>query len=246
LPDIRQVEAALPAHPGLQRTALFETHKRLGAKLVPFAGWEMPVWYTSVSEEHIAVRKAAGLFDVSHMGVLEASGPNAAEFLDAVATNDVNDIAVDGSQYSYLLDAAGDVIDDIMIYRIAAERYLVVVNASNNDKDWAWLQTLNQLDAAHGLAIPRCQLRDLRDPSSGADRRVDVALQGPASLKTLLSLIPDGIERNALERLPRTHLMAATAAGIDVLISRTGYTGDPWRMNCLSTPIAQLICGTPF
>ena len=226
---------------GLRRTALFDTHKAMGAKMVPFGGWEMPVWYTSVSDEHAAVRKAAGLFDVSHMGVLDARGPNAAAFLDAVATNDVYDIKVGDSHYSYLLDPNGDVIDDIMIYRVEPERYLVVINAANNEKDIAWLTAVNEgraaIDAA-GSRAPQCELRDLRDPSSGDDRRVDIALQGPASLPTLMALIDDGrrtteVDPSVVRRpssvladLPRTGVMRATLAGLDVFISRTGYTGE--------------------
>ena len=162
----------------LKRTALHETHKQLGAKMVPFGGYDMPVWYTSVLEEHNAVRQQAGLFDVSHMGVWDACGPNAALFLDAITTNDVLDIAVGGSQYSYLLDEDGDVVDDIMLYRVGRERFLIVVNASNNDKDWDWVSGWN--NGAHAIKPPTCQLRDLRTASSGDDQCVDIALQGPA------------------------------------------------------------------
>ncbi|MCL4506529.1 MAG: glycine cleavage system aminomethyltransferase GcvT [Chloroflexi bacterium] len=217
--------AAQAPETGLKRTTLYETHKQLGAKLAPFAGWEMPVWYggSSVSEEHQAVRKAAGLFDVSHMGVLEASGPNAREFLDAVSTNDVNDIPIGGSAYAYMLDTNGDVIDDIMIYRVEKDNYLVVVNAANNDKDWAWLTAIN---AAGQYGLPQCRLRDLRDPSSGADIRVDLALQGPASLATLLQLTDDPALRHRLSQLPHTGVTRGALAGIDIFISRTGYTGE--------------------
>lgn len=215
----------------LRRTALYETHKALGARMVPFGGWEMPVWYTSAAEEHRAVRQTAGLFDVSHMGVLEACGPNAALFLDLVSTNDVHDIQVGGSQYTYLLDPQGDVIDDVMIYRVEAERYLIVVNAANNDKDWAWLTSVNESRAVidplwPAVCAPHCTLRDLRHPDSGADRRVDIALQGPAALPTLLALLADDGARRALHALPRTGVMRATLAGLDVFISRTGYTGE--------------------
>lgn len=232
---------ALAASDKLRRTALYETHKQLGAKLVPFAGWEMPVWYggSSVSEEHTAVRKAAGLFDVSHMGVLEAAGPNALAFLDAVSTNDVHDIAVGGSQYSYLLDAAGDVFDDIMIYRVERERYLIVVNASNNEKDWNWLNALNSPASDLPVRIPTCQLRDLRDPAAGADMRVDIALQGPASLNTLLALVTDETQRHQLSRLPRTGVMRAMLAGLDVYVSRTGYTGESIAYEILVHPDAS-------
>ena len=203
----------------LLKTALHETHKRLGAKMVPFGGWDMPVWYTSVRDEHAAVRNAAGLFDVSHMGVLDAHGPGACAFLDHVSTNDVSALKIGRSHYSYLLDDHGDVIDDIMIYRVADARYLIVVNASNNDKDWAWLLSQHIDDG-------RCVLRDLRTEPSGADRRVDLALQGPKSLGVLCLLITDEAQRAVLEKLPFTGIMQANLAGHDVFISRTGYTGE--------------------
>lgn len=219
-----------PVSEGLKRTGLWDTHRKLGAKMVPFGGWDMPVWYSSVSEEHLAVRKAAGLFDVSHMGVIDCRGPNAAAFLDAATSNDVSDIKVGESQYGYLFDPKADVIDDIMIYRVEAERYLVVINASNNDKDIAWLRGLNEgtIDLA-GLRLPGCELRDLRAPSSGADQRVDIALQGPAALPTLQDMLAAGgqIEAvDALARLPKTGVMRARLADCDVFISRTGYTGE--------------------
>jgi glycine hydroxymethyltransferase len=201
----------------LKRTALFDTHKNLGARMVPFGGWEMPVWYTSAREEHLAVRQAAGLFDVSHMGVLDARGPDACAFLDRIGTNDVSKLAVGRSHYAYMLDDAGDVIDDIMIYCVEEQRYLVVVNASNNDKDWAWL--VGQADS-----LPHI-LRDLRAASSGTDMRVDLALQGPKSLEILSQLILNS-QLSILNSLPYTGVMRATVAGHDVFISRTGYTGE--------------------
>ncbi|MBN1936264.1 MAG: hypothetical protein JW934_16470, partial [Anaerolineae bacterium] len=112
-----------------KRTPLFDEHKRLGAKLIPFAGWEMPVWYSSVGEEHRAVREAAGLFDVAHMGTLEVSGPRAGEFLDLVGTNRATDIKPGGSRYSTLLDIDGQILDDMWVYRPAQDRFFVVVNA---------------------------------------------------------------------------------------------------------------------
>ena len=207
----------------LKRTALFDTHKKLGARMVPFGGWEMPVWYTSAREEHLAVRQAAGLFDVSHMGVLDArpstgSGQEACAFLDRIGTNDVSKLVVGRSHYAYMLDDAGDVIDDIMIYRVEEQRYLVVVNASNNEKDWAWL-------VGQAGSLPYI-LRDLRAPSSGADMRVDLALQGPKSLEILIKLIDDPFQISNLQSLPYAGVMRATLAGHDVFISRTGYTGE--------------------
>jgi glycine hydroxymethyltransferase len=128
---------------GLRRTPLFEEHKRLGAKFVPFAGWEMPVWYTSVSEEHRAVREAAGLFDVGHMGVLEVAGEHATSLLDLATTNYVRWLEPGESQYTYLLDPDGRVIDDLIVYCRSRERYLLVVNAINAEKDLAWLRAIN-------------------------------------------------------------------------------------------------------
>ena len=201
----------------LKRTALYDTHKRLGARLVEFGGWEMPVWYSSAREEHLAVRTAAGLFDVSHMGVLDARGPEACAFLDHIGTNDVSKLAVGRSHYAYMLSEAGDVVDDIMIYRFEPERYVIVVNAANMDKDWAWL--------AGQHAGATTILRDLRAPSSGADMRVDLALQGPASRALLERLMP-GAQVPVLAALPYTGVMPAVLAGHEVFISRTGYTGE--------------------
>jgi len=202
----------------LKRTALYQAHKQLGARMAPFGGWDMPVCYTSARAEHLAVRNAAGLFDVAHMGVLDVRGPNACAFLDRIGTNDVSRLAVGRSHYSYMLDEHGDVVDDIMIYRIEPERYLVVVNAANDEKDQAWLRSRNSGEMA-------CEMRDLRDPSSGADMRVDLALQGPKSLESLQRLIADS-QREILSSLPYTGIMRASLAGHDVFIARTGYTGE--------------------
>ncbi|MEN3027622.1 MAG: hypothetical protein ABDH31_08015, partial [Chlorobiota bacterium] len=137
--------------------------------MVPFAGWEMPVWYTGVSEEHRAVRTAAGLFDVSHMGVLEVSGPGARAFLERVTTNDVMALKVGESQYTYLLDPEGHVLDDLIIYALAPDRYMLVVNAANNDRDWAWLNAVARgevqidQDRPWAMLTDEVILRDLRD-----------------------------------------------------------------------------------
>jgi glycine hydroxymethyltransferase len=231
-PELGPFTWSEPAEAPLKRTPLYETHRRLGAKMVPFAGWEMPVWYTSVSEEHRAVRTTAGLFDVAHMGVLEVSGPNAAAFLDTVTTNEIGALKPGQSAYSYLLDPDGHVIDDLIIYQIEPERYMLVVNAANNDKDWAWLNAVN----AHQVRIsrsrpwvraPQAMLRDLRDPASGEDRRVDLALQGPNALKILQALADDGAVRKQLAALKRTELARLNLGGFDLIVSRTGYTGEP-------------------
>ena len=222
-----------PVDPPLLVTNLHETHKALGARMVPFAGYDMPVWYTSVSEEHAAVREAAGLFDVSHMGVLDASGPHALEFLQIVTGNDVSTLAVGESQYSHFLMPDGSVIDDLMVYRVEADNYLVVVNASNNDKDWAWLNAVNEgrvmIDADRPWARVQhpAALRDLRDPQHGADCRVDIALQGPRSADILNALAGnDPAFAKRLKALPWAGVMRANPGGFDLIISRTGYTGE--------------------
>jgi glycine hydroxymethyltransferase len=217
----------------LRRTPVYETHKRLGAKLIPFAGWEMPVWYTSVVEEHLAVRQAAGLFDVAHMGVYEVAGPDADVFLDSVVGNDIGGLGIGESCYTHFLDPQADVIDDLLVYRRGPEKFLVVVNASNDDKDWTWLNAAkdgkvlidNQRPWARGFGR-NVVLRNLRDPQSGDDMRVDLALQGPRSRDILLTLGVDSETRKRIMALKRTELCDAIVGGFDLVVSRTGYTGE--------------------
>lgn len=221
-----------PADAPLKRTNLYDSHVALGGRIIPFGGYEMPVWYSSVSEEHQAVRETAGLFDATHMGVFDASGPRVVEFLNTVTSNDVSALAVGQSHYTYFLLPDGSVIDDLMIYRLAEERFLLVVNASNNDKDWAWLNGVNAgrvlIDEKRPFA--RIQhpvtLRDLRDPAHGADCRVDVPLQGPKSRDILLSLISDDAFARRLKALPWAGVTSGQLGEFDVIISRTGYTGE--------------------
>jgi glycine cleavage system T protein len=216
----------------LRRTPLYEEHRKLTRKIVPFAGWEMPVWYTTVLEEHHAVRQAAGLFDVAHMGVLEVSGKHAASFLDLVSTNYVRWLEDGQSHYSYLLDPDGHVMDDIMVYRRSVDRYMMVVNAANAEKDLAWLRAVNSrcyvIDRRHPdkEIEGKATIRDLKDPSSGEDQRVDIALQGPASLTTLQRLADDPVMRDRLARISRTGFIETELSGINAIVSRTGYTGE--------------------
>src|SRR3954470_24469119 len=122
----------------LKRTALYDRHVAAGAKLVPFAGWEMPVQYTGIKEEHLAVRNHAGIFDVSHMGEIETSGPDAERFLQRILSNDVSKIAEHGAQYSVLCKQDGGVLDDLFTYRLEGDRFLTVTNASNHERDYEW------------------------------------------------------------------------------------------------------------
>jgi len=228
-PDFEWQEQEAP----LRRTPLYEIHRSLGAKMVPFAGWEMPVWYSSVVEEHLATRQAAGLFDVAHMGVYQVEGRDAASFLDSVCANSVGSLKPGESLYSHLLDPDANVIDDTLVYRRASDKFLMVVNASNDDKDRAWLEAvrdgkvkvdnLRPASRAYGY---QAVIRNLRDPQAGADMRVDIALQGPKSQEILLAMGVSADTRKRLQALQRTELCDAKVGGFDLIVSRTGYTGE--------------------
>ncbi len=233
-------------HEPLRRTPLFEWHVQHGAKMAPFAGWEMPLWYTSIGDEHRAVRGAAGLFDVSHMGLLEVKGPYATYFLNLVTTNDVSALRPGESQYSHFLAPDGRVIDDLMVYRTAPARYLVVVNAANTEKDWAWINAVNEREVRIDDLRPWAQtsfqadLLNLHDPDESYAWLADVALQGPRSRDVLLALLDAAPPSSALAEirgrlltLKRTevmevHIPSHRAPGgiFDLIIARTGYTGE--------------------
>jgi glycine hydroxymethyltransferase len=246
----------------LRRTGLYDGHRAAGAKMVPFAGWEMPVQYTSVQEEHLAVRQAAGLFDVSHMGLFEFSGENVHLFLNTITTNDVSLLKVGGSQYSFLLAPDGHVIDDVWVYRLAKERYWMVVNAANNEKDWAWVNAVREgrvlIDPhrpwSRALGTETVTIRDLRDPAPslcsgqalGDERRAQLALQGPRSRDILLAMSDKeepGTDGNPLREqllaMERTQIIHAQMADYDLYLSRTGYTGEPMAFEIFVHP-AQL------
>jgi glycine hydroxymethyltransferase len=239
LPEFRWEEKEA----SLRRTPIFETHRKLGAKIIPFAGWEMPVWYTSVMDEHLAVRQAVGLFDVAHMGVYQAEGPDAAAFLDSVVGNDATYLTVGESCYTHLLDPDANVIDDLLIYRRGKEKFLVVVNASNDDKDWAWLNAVKEGEVLVDRRHPGARaygrgvvLRNLRNPSEGADMRVDIALQGPKARETLLALGCDKDTYFRVRSLKRTRLCDAQLGGFDLIVSRTGYTGEKFSYELFIHP----------
>ena len=232
--SLPKFEAEIAAVDLLRETPLHSAHQELGAKMAPFAGYDMPLWYKSVSAEHAAVRQSAGVFDVAHMGVYDIQGRGAAAFLDAVTTNDVRRLKVGRSHYAFLLDVAGQPFDDLMIYRLAAERYLLVVNAANNDKNWAWLNAVIRgqvmIDSEHPArrieGTDRFQLRDLRLPMADAEQRVDIALQGPRSRDILLSLGGDLDDLDAIKRMTWAGVRQATLGGFDLIVARTGYTGE--------------------
>jgi len=222
-----------PTDAALKTTPLYDLHKDLDAKMAPFAGYDMPLWYDSVGAEHNAVRDSAGIFDVTHMGVFECRGAGAMNFLNVVTANDVTRIKVGGAHYSYLLGTDGIPLDDIYIYRVAEQTYMIVVNASNNDKNWAWLQAIHagtvQIDPDRPWATApqrdQVTLRDLRDYAHGDDCRVDIALQGKASKKLLLDLLDDA-SKAAVQSLGWSQCVNVTLDGAPAVVSRTGYTGE--------------------
>ncbi len=220
-----------PDDPPLRRTPLHSFHASQAKKLIPFAGWEMPVWYTSIRDEHRAVREAAGLFDVGHMGVLSVSGPHAAEFLDLVVTGSASRLPPGRALYTHLLDPTGHCLDDLIVYRLEAERFLAVVNAANAAKDWAWLSGVNEREYEietndHRAACPvKASLENLKDAGAGARQRLDLALQGPRS-RAILERLVVGDERAALAAMQSNDVRSLTVAGAPVEAARTGYTGE--------------------
>jgi aminomethyltransferase len=195
----------------LRETALRSRHEDLGARLIPFAGWLMPVQYSGVIDEHRTVRSAAGLFDLGHMGQVRVTGTDALPYLQLVTTNDVSKLEPGDAQYSLLPNEQGGVIDDIIVYRLPDEPgYLVVVNAANHAKDVAWMK--QQRSSRAELAV------DVEDVS---DSMGMIAIQGP-----LASEIVAGLTETDLSGLEPFHAQRATVAGLPVLVARTGYTGE--------------------
>ena len=187
------------------RTPLFEQHVDLGAKIVPFAGWEMPVTYEGIREEHSAVRRHVGMFDVSHMGEVEVEGPGALRFLQRVLSNDVAKIAIGGAQYSCLCQEDGGVIDDLFAYRLGGDRYLIVTNAANHETDLAWLGRQSR-----GVDVI---VRDV------ADRYAMLAVQGPHARAVLGRAL-------AIQLPPRFHVFHVQVGRRPALACGTGYTGE--------------------
>lgn len=223
--EVETAEAAEKA----RVTALIEEHRKLGARFAEFAGWEMPLWYEGASDEHRAVREAAGLFDIGHMAVFEITGPDAAAFLDVVSTGRISAIEVGQCRYTFLLDCDGLPVDDIIVCRLGDERFVAVVNAANAERDWEWLSGLAAGDALLDPEDPgsRCNftasLSDLTAENLGADRLTGMALQGPAADVVLAELADSPAEASSLRRFVMTE---TTVVGAPALVSRTGYTGE--------------------
>jgi aminomethyltransferase len=190
----------------LRKTPLNAVHRESGAKMVAFGGWEMPVEYSGLIAEHMSVRRAAGLFDVSHMGELEVEGAGALAFLQRVTSNDVSKLTEGQAQYSSLPLPNGAPADDVIVYRHAADRFLLVVNAGNSEKDLRWMSSQTP---------QRCTLRD------ASDSFALLALQGPRAEEIL-----QGLTALALGDLPFYHFAKGDVAGHPATVSRTGYTGE--------------------
>ncbi len=187
--------------------ALTEVHRALGAKMVPFAGYNMPVQYEGVKAEHETVRSGVGVFDVSHMGEFLVTGKGALDLLQALCSNDISKLKVDGAQYNCLPNEKGGIVDDLLVYRIRENEYMLVVNASNIKKDWDWINAHNTFEA---------ELKDISDNHSL------LAIQGPKAVEAMQSLT-----ETDLSAIKFYHFEVAPFAGIDyVIISATGYTGS--------------------
>lgn len=191
----------------LKRTPLFEQYSAYGGKTIDFGGWELPVQFSSIKEEHDAVRNRAGLFDVSHMGEIFVEGPDACAFLQKMLSNDVSKIQIGAAQYSVMCYENGGAVDDLITYRLAEEKYLLCVNAANTDKDFEWL-------VSH-------QFGEVRLTNASADY-AQIALQGPLAEDVLQSKTSENLANMKFMKFKDT----VDVAGQTVLVSRTGYTGE--------------------
>jgi aminomethyltransferase len=189
-----------------KKTPLYHEHVRLGAKMIPFGDWIMPVQYSGIMDEHQAVRKNVGVFDISHMGQLIAAGPEAGVWLNEMLTNDIDKLEVGTGQYTFLLNESGGIIDDLIVYRTAPREFLLVVNASRTDEDFTWLQ------------------KHLEGKAELENRSADyggLAIQGPRIIELLQAMVGQVAELPA-----RNQIKTFDYDGIELSIARTGYTGE--------------------
>jgi glycine cleavage system T protein (aminomethyltransferase) len=207
----------------MKNTALTKTHEALGAKMVPFAGYNMPVSYEGVNIEHETVRKGVGVFDVSHMGEFLIEGPKALELIQKVTTNDASKLTVGKAQYSCLPNETGGIVDDLIVYRVKDETYLLVVNASNIDKDWAHISKYNEVIGA--------EMRNISDDYSL------LAIQGPKAVEAMQSIT--SVDLSAIKFY---NFVVGDFAGVDhVIISATGYTGSGgFEIYCKNSEVQQV------
>ena len=207
--------------PAIKRTPLYAAHRRAGAKMVEFAGWEMPVQYSGVMGEHVAVRTHAGLFDVSHMGEIEIRGPGALALCQKITANDVSRMKLQQAQYNLLMNENGGIVDDVIFYRIEPSYFLICVNASNSDKDFAWIQ--KHADGEVEVA-------------NASSRYAQLALQGPLAAKILQALTS-----LQLGEIKPFFFASGDVSSIRCLVARTGYTGeDGFEVYCDSADAEKL------
>lgn len=206
----------------MKDTALSAIHAALGAKMVPFAGYNMPVSYQGINIEHQTVREKVGVFDVSHMGEFFVTGPNALSLIQRVCSNDASKLEDGEAQYSCFPNQDGGVVDDLIVYRIAAEKWLLVVNASNIDKDWAWINAHNTMEASL---------------ENSSDHYSLLAIQGPKAIQAMQSLTQEN-----LSAIKFYTFKINTFAGVEnVIISATGYTGSGgFEIYCKNTQVAKI------
>jgi aminomethyltransferase len=206
----------------MKNTALSHIHEQLGAKMVPFAGYNMPVSYEGVNAEHETVRKNVGVFDVSHMGEFLVTGPNALDLIQKVCSNDISKIVDGQAQYNCMPNETGGIVDDLIVYKFEDGKYLLVVNASNIDKDWDWITKQNTMGA---------EMRNLSDDYSL------LAIQGPKAVEAMQSLTSED-----LSAIKFYHFKVADFAGIaHVIISATGYTGSGgFEIYCKNSEVEQV------
>jgi len=203
----------------LKRTALFSAHQKLGAKLVDFGGWEMPVQYTSITDEHLAVRHGAGIFDISHMGEVTVSGPGAASYLNSVLTNDIRKLASGQGQYTLMCHERGGVIDDLYAYRLSLDVYLLIINASRIDADVAWLQAQAAKFKAGEVSL-----------TDASHHYAAIAVQGPKVREFINRCLPGASSAvcpvNAVSDLKKNQIAGFNFEKHNVLVACTGYTGE--------------------
>jgi len=216
----------------LKRTPLFSAHQKLGGKLIDFGGWEMPVQYSSIVDEHTAVRRNAGMFDISHMGEVLVNGSGAAEFLNRTLTNDIRKLQVGDAQYTLMCNEQGGCIDDLYVYRLGDQEFLLIINASRIDADVGWLRSLVS-------AKPDAQLRDASD-EFGA-----VAVQGPRVVEFIEKVIRGpshgGRKVQRVTELRKNEVGMWSTGGRELYVARTGYTGeDGFEVVAPSAAIGQV------
>ncbi len=219
----------------MKRTPLFAAHQKLGGKLIEFGGWEMPVQYTSITDEHLAVRRAAGMFDISHMGEVMVSGAGAEEFLNHTLTNDIRKLTAGLGQYTLMCNERGGVIDDLYVYRLTAGEYLLIINASRIDDDVAWLQ--KQLAAS-----PHAKTVTLENAS---DATGALALQGPRAAEIMSAAFPEsskgGTMVSSVLDLKKNQIGRFEFGGQAIWISRTGYTGEDGFEVCAPASVIEAV-----